>query len=61
VPAPMAIVRVILHGKAAGDSRVRKAVYALRHDGSRVDVRVTWESGDAAKFSIIFSAAVRLT
>ena len=47
----MAIVRVILHGKAAGDARVRKAIYALRDDGSRVDVRVTWESGDAERLT----------
>ena len=47
----MANVRVILHGKAAGDARVRAAVHGLRRDGCRVEVRVTWESGDAARLT----------
>lgn len=47
----MANVRVILHGKAAGDPRVRTAVDALRQDGFRIEVRVTWERGDAARLT----------
>ena len=47
----MANVRVILHGKAAGDAGVRAAVHGLRRDGCRVEVRVTWESGDAARLT----------
>ncbi len=47
----MASVRIILHGKAAGDSRVRTAVHTLRADGHVVEVRVTWEPGDAARLT----------
>ena len=42
-------IRIILHGKAGGEPRVRSAVRALRNDGYVVEVRVTWESGDAAR------------
>ncbi|WP_101925622.1 MULTISPECIES: lipid kinase YegS [Luteimonas] len=41
--------RLILNGKSAGDDDVREAVHALRAQGRTVDVRVTWESGDAAR------------
>lgn len=41
--------RLILNGKSAGDDAVRDAVQALRDDGVRVDVRVTWETGDAER------------
>lgn len=44
-------VRLILHGKAAGDARVRTAVHALRDQGHAVSVRVTWEPGDAARLT----------
>jgi len=47
----MAILRIILHGKAANDVRLRAAVHALREEGHRVEVRVTWEAGDAAKLT----------
>jgi lipid kinase YegS len=47
----VANVRIILHGKAAGDARVRTAVQALRHDGHGVEVRVTWEAGDARRLT----------
>lgn len=47
----MANVRIILHGKAAGDPRVRTAVDALRQGGCRLEVRVTWEPGDAARMT----------
>ena len=42
--------RLILNGKAAADPAVREAVEAMREDGLRLDVRVTWEQGDAARF-----------
>lgn len=42
---------LILHGKAAQDLRVREAVRAVRADGHDVEVRVTWENGDAARFT----------
>ena len=44
-------IRLILHGKAARDSRVREAVGAVRADGHVVEVRVTWEAGDATRFA----------
>jgi len=44
-------IRIILHGKAAGDARLRSAVYALRKEGRVVEVRVTWEPGDAARLT----------
>ena len=44
----MTKLRVILHGKAAGDLRVRQAVRTLRRDGHGIGVRVTYEAGDAA-------------
>jgi len=47
----LANIRIILHGKAAGDARVRTAVHALRRDGHLVEVRVTWEPGDAARLT----------
>jgi diacylglycerol kinase family enzyme len=41
-------IRIILHGKAGGDARLGSAVRALREDGRDVvEVRVTWEPGDA--------------
>ena len=40
---------VILHGKQAMNEEVRKAVLAQRERGWTVDVRVTWEAGDAQR------------
>ena len=42
---------LILNGKSAGDPGLRKAVRALRDEGIRIDVRVTWEGGDAARLA----------
>ena len=42
--------RLILNGKSAGDDAVREAVSALRDSGVRLDVRVTWEDGDAERY-----------
>jgi lipid kinase YegS len=47
----VATIRIILHGKAAGNDRVRTAVHALRQDGHVAEVRVTWEAGDAARLT----------
>lgn len=47
----MPAIRIVLHGKAAGDARVRTAVHALRTDGHDVEVRVTWEPADAARLT----------
>ncbi|MEF9977044.1 MAG: lipid kinase YegS [Stenotrophomonas sp.] len=41
--------RLILNGKSAGDDAVRDAVASLREAGVRLDVRVTWEHGDAER------------
>lgn len=43
--------RIILHGKAASDARLRTAVGVLREDSQTVEVRVTWEPGDAARLT----------
>lgn len=40
---------IILHGKQAMNERVRAAVGALRERGWQLDVRLTWEAGDAAR------------
>jgi lipid kinase YegS len=42
---------IVLHGKAAGDPRVRTAVHAVRQGGHSVEVGVTWEPGDAARLT----------
>ncbi|WP_079201616.1 lipid kinase YegS [Pseudomonas sp. CC6-YY-74] len=40
---------LILHGKQAGNQEVRAAVTTRREDGWQLDVRVTWEAGDARR------------
>lgn len=47
----MTDIRIILHGKSAGNVPLRAAVHALRNDGHVVEVRVTWEPGDAARLT----------
>lgn len=42
--------RLILNGKAANDDALRAAVADARGRGVRVDVRVTWEHGDAERY-----------
>lgn len=42
--------RLILNGKSAGEEAVREAVAALRERGQVLDVRVTWEAGDARRY-----------
>lgn len=41
---------LILNGKAAGNPGVRAAVHALRQRGVDLQVRVTWEAGDEARW-----------
>ena len=41
---------LILNGKAAGSADLREAVKTLREQGVRIDVRVTWEAGDAERY-----------
>ncbi|WP_313220594.1 lipid kinase YegS [Pseudoxanthomonas mexicana] len=42
--------RLILNGKSAGDDDLRAAVQILRETGIVLDVRVTWEDGDAERY-----------
>lgn len=42
--------RLILNGKSGGDVAVRDAVAAWRERGVILDVRVTWEGGDAERY-----------
>ena len=42
--------RLILNGKSAGDDDLRGAVQAMREAGIALDVRVTWEDGDAERY-----------
>lgn len=42
---------LVLHGKVALRDDVRAAVDVVRARGHRVDVRVTWEGGDAKRFA----------
>jgi len=49
-------LRIVLNGKAAGDPALRVAVNEIRRQGHSLEVRVTWESGDAARYA---SEAVR--
>ena len=42
---------VIAHGKAACDPELRQAVDGVRASGPTVDVRVTWEPGDASRYA----------
>jgi len=41
---------MILNGKSAGDEALRDAVRAMREAGQALDVRVTWELGDAQRY-----------
>ena len=42
--------RLILNGKSAGDDTLREAVATMRERGIALDVRVTWEAGDAERY-----------
>ncbi|MFT4246672.1 MAG: lipid kinase YegS [Pseudomonas sp.] len=42
--------RLILNGKSTGDDALREAVKHLREDGIALEVRVTWEQGDAERY-----------
>jgi len=42
--------RLILNGKSAGNDAVREAVSERRERGIDLDVRVTWEGGDAERY-----------
>ena len=40
---------LILNGKSAGDDMLREAITLLRNEGMDIQVRVTWEKGDAER------------
>lgn len=42
---------LIMHGNAAGNWELREAIKSLRSSGISIDVRVTWEAGDAARYA----------
>ncbi|KAB7768576.1 lipid kinase YegS [Xanthomonas maliensis] len=42
--------RLILNGKSTDNEDLREAVATLRARGVRIDVRVTWEAGDAERY-----------
>ena len=44
-------MRLIINGKSAGDPALRSAVKEIRKAGHPLDVRVTWEGGDAARYA----------
>ncbi|SFU04853.1 lipid kinase YegS [Kosakonia arachidis] len=41
---------LVLNGKSAGDETLREAVARLREEGMDIQVRVTWEKGDAGRY-----------
>lgn len=43
-------VRLILNGKVAANAGLRAAIVRQRAAGHRIEVRVTWERGDARRF-----------
>lgn len=48
---------LILNGKSAGDEMLRQAITLLRNEGMNIQVRVTWEKGDAQRY---VAEAIRL-
>ena len=44
-------LRLIVNCKAAGNQALRAAVGTIRGQGVRLEVRVTWEGGDAAQYA----------
>ena len=44
-------IRVSLNGKGAGNPQVRAAINQIREEGQPLEVRCTWEGGDAARFA----------
>ncbi len=42
---------LVINGKVAGDASLRTAVESIRDRGISLEVRVTWEPGDATRFA----------
>jgi len=51
LPAHDDPLRLIVNGKAAGNQALRAAVEAMRREDVRLEVRVTWEGGDAVRYA----------
>ncbi len=47
----MKTIRVVLNGKGAANPQVRAAINQIREEGQPMEVRCTWEGGDAARFA----------
>jgi lipid kinase YegS len=47
----MRTIRVILNGKGAANPQVRAAISRIRDEGQPLEVRATWEGGDAARYA----------
>ena len=45
-------MRLVINGKSAGDPALRTAIGQLRDEGHTIEVRVTWEGGDAARYAV---------
>src|SRR5215469_8918317 len=43
-------IHLLLNGKAVGNDALRSAIFGQREAGYRIEVRVTWEKGDAQRF-----------
>lgn len=56
-PADSTSIRLILHGARMDRPEVRESVERLRAKGHDVEVRVTWEAGDAGRFARAAAAA----
>ena len=52
---------LVLNGKKAGRPEVREAVQTVRGEGHDVQVRVTWEAGDAGKGMIVGGSETEAT
>ena len=49
--SPSRSMRLILNGKSAGEPAIRQAIHTVRDLGYQLEVRVTWEGGDAGRFA----------
>ncbi len=51
VPSARRALCLVVNGKSAGDPALRAAVGEIRDRGYPLDIRVTWEGGDAARYA----------
>ncbi len=49
--SPPRTMRLVVNGKSAGDPALRTAVAAIRESGVPLEIRTTWEGGDAARYA----------